>query len=574
MTAPADNSAGYGSAGHDDAGPGERGYGGRDTYAAPGGYGDSGSYGGPGAAGPGGGRASQPAGYGYGGGYDEHEYDPGPGAGQHDQYPAGAGGYGVGGYPGEQASGGQQGFPREQDLTGQQHFAGRDDYTGEQDYTGQQPYLGEQGYSEPDYSGQQGRLDDDARGAAEGPGGGSRYDWQAPPDDTGVRRRRDPGGESEIDADSARHNNFFRGFGRGDDDYTHRPPKKRRRSRAGMVALSVLIIFLAVVAAGGLYGYNWYAKRHADWSGSGYGTVIVQVKPGGTAYDLSSTLVQDGVIAAAAPFRTVAEESGKAALLEPGSFRLHKHMSAAAAWALIINPKARVQTSVAVPDGLRASRIIALLAKKTGIPLSQFQSALKNDVSQLGLPAWAKGNPEGFLYPATYPVQPGTSALDILKTMVAKFNSEVSTLNLASEAKAGHFTNEYEVIIEASLLEAEVGAVPQYYGKVAGVIDNRLNQHWYLGLNSTVAYALNKYGSYNLSQSELHTTSKYNTMNHYGVPPGPIDSPDLAAIEAVLHPTHTTAMYFITINKAGTTRFTDSAAQFSAWSQLAVRNGV
>ncbi len=387
-----------------------------------------------------------------------------------------------------------------------------------------------------------------------------------------MRRRKR--GEDEIDADDARHNNFFRGFGRGDDDYTHRPPKKRRRSRAGMVALCVLVLFVVGVVAGGVYGYKWYSKRHANWSGSGYGSVLVQVKPNAIACSasLEDTLVSKGVVASATAFCDAAKAAGNSTLLEPGYFRLHKHMSAGAAWALLVSPKSRVQSTVAVPDGLRESRVLGIIAKKTGIPLSQFQSVLKNDVSQLGLPSWAKGSPEGFLYPATYSVQPGTSALSILKMMVAKFNSEISTINLPREARAGKFT-EYQVIVEASLLEAEVGSVPQYFGKVAGVIDNRLNDRWYLGLNSTVAYALNKY-TYNFTESQLHTGSPYNTMNHYGLPPGPIDSPDLQAIDAVLHPTPTSAMYFITVNKAGKTLFTSSQSQFTAWSQEAARNGI
>jgi UPF0755 protein len=394
-------------------------------------------------------------------------------------------------------------------------------------------------------------------------------------DETGITRRRDRGGEDEIDADDARHNGFFRGFGRGDDDYGHRPPKKRRRSRAGMVALSVLVVFLAVVVAGGLYGYNWYAKRHADWpGGTAYGSVIVVVKPGGTAYGLSSTLVKEGVIAAAAPFRTVAGNSGKSSLLEPGSFRLHKHMSAAAAWALVINPKSRVQLTAGVPDGLRLSKILPLLADKTGIPLSQFESVLKNDVSQLGLPSWAKGNAEGFLYPATYPVQPGTSALGVLKMMVAKFNSVIASMNLAAKAKAAGFT-EYQVIIQASLLEGEVG--PQYYADVARVIDNRLNlvPPMNLQLDSTVAYAVNS-SIYNLKQSQLDSPSRYNTMNHPGLPPGPIDSPDAAAIEAVLHPAprSNTWLYFVTVNKSGKTLFTASSSQILIYDQEAKRNGL
>ena len=562
------DNAGYDSAGYDSAGyagngyegdsrswagQGERGYGGADGFddaGGPvnrGGYSDGGQYGtaayssggpydGHDATGPGVGQAGQATGSAYGGGYDDRDYESGWGAGQQDQYSPGEGGYGAGSYPGGQ------------------------NYAGEQNYAGGQNYAGE-----PD------QLADS--GPSSTPGRGSRYDWQAPLDDTGMTRRRNRG-EDEIDADDARHNNFFRGFGRGDDDYTHRPPKKRRRSRAGMVALCILVLFLAGIVAGGAYGYKWYEKRHANFVGSGYGSVLVQVKPGAIACGatLENTLVNAGVVASATAFCDAAKAASNSASLEPGFFRLHKHMSAKLAWAMLVNPKSRVQTNAAVPDGLRVSKVIALLADETHIPLSQYQLVLKNDVSQLGLPSWANGNPEGFLYPATYPVQPGTTALEVLKTMVAKFNSEISTINLPREAKAGKLT-EYQVIKEASLLEAEVGAVPQYFPEVAGVIDNRLNDHWYLGLNSTVAYALNKY-SYNFTESQLHSSSPYNTMNHYGLPPGPIDSPDLAAIKAVLHPTHTTAMYFVTINKAGKTLFTDSQSQFNAWAQEAARNGV
>ena len=191
------------------------------------------------------------------------------------------------------------------------------------------------------------------------------------------RRERDP--EDELDPDSARHNGFFRGFGAGEDEFGHRPPR-RRRSRAGMVALVVLILFIGGIVAGGAYAYNWYSKRHADWTGSaGYGSVLVQVAPGAVACGpLENTLVSDGVVASASAFCSAAKASGQSSLLQPGEFRLHKHMGAAKAWALIISPKARVQTTVTVPDGMRVSKVIALLAAKTGIPASQFQAALKN----------------------------------------------------------------------------------------------------------------------------------------------------------------------------------------------------
>jgi UPF0755 protein len=84
---------------------------------------------------------------------------------------------------------------------------------------------------------------------------------------------------------------------------------------------------------------------------------------------------------------------------------------------------------------------------------------------------------------------------------------------------------------------------------------------------------VNKY-IYALTQSDLNVNSPYNTTKHVGLPPGPIDSPDAAAINAVLHPDHGTLIYFVTVNKSGLTKFTDSSAQFTIWSNEAKQNGL
>jgi UPF0755 protein len=327
-----------------------------------------------------------------------------------------------------------------------------------------------------------------------------------------------------------------------------------------------------------VYAYKWYSKRHADWVGSkGYGSVEVQVKPGEFACSasLEDRMVSLGVVASATAFCDAAKNASNSSSLEPGYFRLHKHMGAALAWKLLVSPASRVEQKVTVPDGLRASLVLAQLAKGTGIPLSQFQAALK-DTSALGLPSFAKGKAEGFLYPDTYDIQPGATALSILKMMVAQFNTEAASLKLAAGANKARFT-EYQIITEASLLEGEVH--PNYYKDVARVIDNRLNQvpPMDLGLDSTVAYATGHY-IYNLTQSDLNVNSPYNTFKHAGLPPGPIDSPDAAAIEAALHPNNSAAartwIYFVTVNKAGLTKFTASNSQFQAWSNEAKQNGV
>lgn len=586
---------GYADGGYSDpgyAGPGHRGQ--SDGYGQPGGYGDpagypDGGYTGGGYSGPG-----------YGGSGEHHA--PGYGTGQQDAYrdatnPSGAyrdgsfgapDPYGAGpdGYGGRAGYGAQDPYGAAAGYDSSDPYAGRDPYAGGDSRVrrgasqpGHDAPAGPQyggGYGEHDFGAAAGpdpRAQYPERGADYGPGAdrSGQFGWQDAADDTGVSRRRQRDPDDDFDPDSARHNGFFRGFGAPNDDVGHRPPRKRR-SRAGMAALLVLIIFVGALVGGGAYAYRWYTKRHADWAGSqGYGSVVVHVEPGEVACGsaMENLMVSDGIVASASAFCSAAKADSSGAALEPGYFKMHKHMGAALAWALIISPKSRVQWTVPVPDGLRVSKVIAILAKKTGIPYSQFESALK-DTSALGLPSWAKGNAEGFLWPATYKFDPGTSALTVLQTLVKQSTAEFTSLDLAAKAKAAQFT-EYQVIIEASLLEGEVP--PQYYTKVAKVIDNRLNQGMYLGLDSTVAYAVNKY-VYNLSQSDLNYNSPFNTFKHLDLPPAPIDSPDAAAIAAVLHPASITDLYFVTVNKQGLTEFTSDPNQFAAWSAEAKRNGV
>jgi UPF0755 protein len=100
---------------------------------------------------------------------------------------------------------------------------------------------------------------------------------------------------------------------------------------------------------------------------------------------------------------------------------------------------------------------------------------------------------------------------------------------------------------------------------VASVIYNRLRMGIDLGLDSTVSYATGNYGE--LTEAQLHSSSPWNTTNHPGLPPTPIDSPDLAAIQAAAHPTRSDYLYFINrVCGNGALRFTADYQQFLGWS--------
>jgi UPF0755 protein len=124
----------------------------------------------------------------------------------------------------------------------------------------------------------------------------------------------------------------------------------------------------------------------------------------------------------------------------------------------------------------------------------------------------------------------------------------------------------------ASLLQAEGGST-KYFSLVAEVIYNRLRVGLKLGLQSTVNYALHINKATGLTVTQLNVPSPYNTYIHTGLPPGPIDSPGDAAIQAALHPAHGNYMYFVTVNKTGLTEFTNSYAVFKQLQAECQRNG-
>jgi UPF0755 protein len=413
------------------------------------------------------------------------------------------------------------------------------------------------------------------------PGGGQFY----PPEPPEFRPQDQYG--QYLDEDDQEPGRFLPGFGGDADAEDHaagpdRKAKGRRRARqaraprtrgrprrrrfrwlAPLVALLVIVVPLAV---GGGYAYSFYMSRYhpPDYSGPGTGDLVVQVPPGADATSLGPELQQLGVVASARAFVLAAEHSQNPNGLVPGFYRMHRHMQASLAYALLLNPKDLVQVTVTVPEGLRVSQIVNLLGARSGIPASAYDNVLK-DPARLGLPGYANGAPEGYLFPATYTVQPHETALRVLTGMVQRFDQEASDVNLTSAARQVHLTPA-QVIIMASLVQAEGGRTSDY-AKIAEVIYNRLARGMPLQLDSTVLYGEHSFGII-ASNAQLASDSPYNTYKHRGLTPGPIDSPGDAAIRAVLHPASGNYLYFVTVNpRTHLTLFTASQAQFEQYRQ-------
>ena len=366
----------------------------------------------------------------------------------------------------------------------------------------------------------------------------------------------DYGGDGDQGGRSARRKAGRRSGSRGQG-----PGRPRRRRLRWIAPLVALLVILVPVAIGGAYVYSFYMSKYhpADYPGPGTGYLVVQVGAGDTPTSLGPKLQQLGVVASARAFVLAAEHSSNPNGLLPGFYGVHEHMKASLAYALLLDPKNLVQVTVTIPEGLRTSQTLAVLGARSGIAASAYAQVLKNP-AQLHLPAYANGKPEGYLFPATYEVQPHETALGVLTGMVQRFDQEAAAANLPAGARKVHLT-EGQVIIMASLVQAEGGRLSDY-PKIARVIYNRLAHGIPLQLDSTVLYGLNTYGIM-ATDAQLTSTSPYNTYRHKGLTPGPIDNPGAAAIQAVLKPATGNWLYFVTVNpKTRETLFTASQAQF------------
>ncbi|MFG1999533.1 endolytic transglycosylase MltG [Spirillospora sp. NPDC048911] len=327
------------------------------------------------------------------------------------------------------------------------------------------------------------------------------------------------------------------------------------------VPLVVGAALLVLLAAGAVAFGGWVTSALApdDFAGRGEGVAMIRIQPGQSARAVAASLEAAGVVASDDAFVQAVEGSAKAAELRPGLYRLRQRMKASAAVGLLFDPAARVQRTVTVREGLRLDETLAILAKGSGIPRAEFAAAAAHPAG-LGLPSYARGRLEGFLFPATYPVEPGTDARSMLAAMIQRFRQAAADVELEGRAAAVRLTP-LQAVTAASIVQAEGGG-PADYPKIARVIYNRLRAGGRLQLDTTVLYAQKRH-DLRVSVKDTQVRSPYNTYVRGGLPPGPISSPGEAALKGVLSPARGDWRYFVTTDpERRITRFTASEAEF------------
>ena len=344
-----------------------------------------------------------------------------------------------------------------------------------------------------------------------------------------------------------------------------KPSATQEAIHQGKGCLAVLLA-LAVLVVGGYLVYDQGKQlvsgfgETPDYTGAGARPITVTVPAGATLDQIGGILKQADVIKSTQAWDNAVASEERATSIQPGRYLMRTQVPAIDALRLLINPgQSRVRAQFTIPEGLRLSKQLDALAKGTKIKRSAYEKALKNPKS-IGLPSYAKGKPEGFLFPDTYELTADATATSTLKQMVDQYKRVTADMGLTAAAKKLD-RSPYEVLIVASIIEREVNQ-DQYRAKVARVLYNRLDQGIPLGLDSTVIYAENL-NTNTTTPKDRASKSKYNTYLRKGLPPGPIAAPGKAALDAAVNPEPGKWLYFTTVDfDSGETKFAETDAEF------------
>jgi UPF0755 protein len=322
-----------------------------------------------------------------------------------------------------------------------------------------------------------------------------------------------------------------------------------------LVRLAVLALIVA--AGAGVAGWMLYSRTQEPFRGYTAGEQFVEVTQGQGSRAIGRRLVETGVVRDELTFRVALLLSGRARELKAGEYRFDQPMTAIE----VIDRIAKgdvYKRLLTFAEGLTITEMAEVFDERGFGSAADFVRAA-GDPSPIRDLDPAAPDLEGYLFPETYSLPRTASAAEVVKQMVGFFRDRFDAELRAKSAAEGLSIR--EVVTLASLVEKET-AEPSERPLVAAVYRNRLEKHMPMQADPTVIYAMQKAGKYNgnIRRDDLQIDSPYNTYRYPGLPPGPIASPGLAALQAAVRPADVKYLYFVSRND-GTHAFAETLTE-------------
>ncbi|MFZ0447930.1 MAG: endolytic transglycosylase MltG [Desulfatiglandaceae bacterium] len=300
--------------------------------------------------------------------------------------------------------------------------------------------------------------------------------------------------------------------------------------------LSAGLFFLLVISIA--FGFGYYLITPP---GKGGHPKVFQVREGVTLKAVARDLEAKGFIRSRVLFELWGRFKGYGSDIKTGEYLLSTSMPPSKIFNILMRGKS-ILYSVTIPEGYDRRHIAAVLAEENLVDERKFL-ALTGDPQLAEEYGFSGPGLEGFLFPDTYEFSRGLAARAVIDVMVKRFRQAVAPLS-ARIRRCGMSLE--EVVTLASIVEKETGRSEER-PLIASVFLNRLKKKMRLESDPTVIYGLKSFTG-NLRRKDLEHPSPYNTYLNRGLPPGPIASPGLESIKAVLFPARTDYLYFVSKN--------------------------
>lgn len=307
------------------------------------------------------------------------------------------------------------------------------------------------------------------------------------------------------------------------------------------------------------------------------------VEPGETATSVANRLEEMGLISDAGLFTLYMRYNGLDKTLEAGDFELRSNLAMPEIAQALQRAIVR-EVTVTIPEGWRAEQIGELLEQQGIMDAASFGAAVRSgDPVALGIGRYpflddrpANASFEGYLFPDTYRIPARAEPADLLSAMLTNFAEKVPQELQTAAAASG--LGLYQAVVLASIVEREAVQADErpliasvYRNRLSGACDAEVGGP-YLQADPTVQYARGRPGNWWWKPESVEeykfVQDPYNTYLYPGLPPGPIASPGVSALEAVVRPAETQYCFFVATGQDGRHVFARTFAEHQLNTQL------
>jgi UPF0755 protein len=317
--------------------------------------------------------------------------------------------------------------------------------------------------------------------------------------------------------------------------------------RAYLIVSLVLLLFVILAAAAGLFYRRWFARPHQGR------TVTVYLYKGHSFQSLTRELQRRKLAPKNWLFNKYLRLTLAGKVPKAGEYELKTGMSLLDLLRRVEKGRVKIRRFAIIP-GWRVGQLFHRMRQKSAFEPQQLTD--KTVTAALGI---ARKNPEGLFFPATYRFYWGSPAMNVLRKSHEKMQA-VLKAEWKKRAPGLPYQDAYQALIAASLIEKESHAREER-AMIARVILNRLHKGMRLQIDPTVLYAWRDQNLYRVTHRMLKIDSPYNTYRRKGLPPTPICLPERSSIHAALHPAHSDALFYVALGDGIHHRFSKTYDQ-------------